>query len=420
MSRLCGLCALCGEVSFAMLTGKRVVLGVCGGIAAYKVVELASRLTKEGALVDVVMTGAATKFVTPLTFQAITHRTVAVDMFRLEAEGNITHVSLGVAAEVVVVAPATAHSIAKLALGLADDLVATTALASAAPLIVAPAMEEQMYRHPATQENLAKLQARGAIIVPPAHGRLASGRIGEGRLAESEDIYRVIERTLAKRRDLAGRRIVVTAGGTQEPIDPVRYIGNRSSGKMGFAIAEAACARGAAVTLVSGPTALPAPLGVSLVHVGTALEMEAAVREAVPGADALIMAAAVADYRVAQPAEQKIKKEAGDLTIHLVRNPDILGGLADAPLVKVGFAAETEELLAHAAQKMRAKHLDLIVANDVSAAGSGFGSDTNRVIILAPDGAADELPLLPKREVAGRILDRVGALLARAKSPSGD
>lgn len=396
-----------------MLTGKRVVLGVCGGIAAYKVVELASRLTKEGALVDVVMSEAATKFVTPLTFQAITHRTVAVDMFRLETEGNITHVSLGVAADVVVVAPATAHSIAKLALGIADDLVATTALASAAPLILAPAMEEHMYRHPATQENLAKLRARGATIVPPAHGRLASGRVGEGRLAEIEEIYQAMERALAKRRDLAGRRIIVTAGGTQEPIDPVRYIGNRSSGKMGFAIAEAARDRGAAVTLISAPGMLAEPPGVSLVHVQTARQMEAAVHEALAGADALIMAAAVADYRVVEPAEQKIKKEAGDLTIHLVRNPDILGGLAGAPLLKVGFAAETEELVAHAAQKMREKHLDMIVANDVSAPGSGFGSDTNRVVILEPDGTAGELPLLPKREVAERILDRVAALLAQ-------
>lgn len=396
-----------------MLTGKRVVLGVCGGIAAYKVVELASRLTKEGALVDVVMSEAATKFVTPLTFQAITHRTVAVDMFRLETEGNITHVSLGVAADVVVVAPATAHSIAKLALGIADDLVATTALASTAPLILAPAMEEHMYRHPATQENLAKLRARGATIVPPAHGRLASGRVGEGRLAEIEEIYQAMERALAKRRDLAGRRIIVTAGGTQEPIDPVRYIGNRSSGKMGFAIAEAARDRGAAVTLISAPGMLAEPSGVSLVHVQTARQMEAAVHEALAGADALIMAAAVADYRVVEPAEQKIKKEAGDLTIRLVRNPDILGGLAGAPLLKVGFAAETEELVAHAAQKMREKHLDMIVANDVSAPGSGFGSDTNRVVILEPDGTAGELPLLPKREVAERILDRVAALLAQ-------
>jgi len=396
-----------------MLTGKRVVLGVCGGIAAYKVVELASRLTKEGALVDVVMSEAATKFVTPLTFQAITHRTVATDMFHLEAEGNITHVSLGVAADVVVVAPATAHSIAKLALGIADDLVATTALASTAPLVVAPAMEEHMYHHPATQENLAKLRARGATIVPPAHGRLASGRVGEGRLAEIEEIYQAMERVLGKRRDLAGRRVVVTAGGTQEPIDPVRYIGNHSSGKMGFAIAEAARDRGAAVTLISGPSSLPEPSGVAVVHVQTAVQMEAAVHAALAGADALIMAAAVADYRVTQPAEQKIKKEAGDLTIHLVRNPDILAGLADAPLLKVGFAAETEELLAHAAQKMREKRLDMIVANDVSAPGSGFGSDTNRVVILEPDGSADELPLLPKREVAERILDRVAALLAQ-------
>jgi phosphopantothenoylcysteine decarboxylase/phosphopantothenate--cysteine ligase len=395
-----------------MLTGKHVVLGVCGGIAAYKVVELASRLTKEGALVDVVMSEAATKFVTPLTFQAITHRTVAVDMFRLEGESNITHVSLGVAADVVVVAPATAHTVAKLALGLADDLVVTTALASTAPLIVAPAMEEHMYRHPATTQNLATLRARGATIVPPGHGRLASGRIGEGRLAAIEDIYQAITLALALRQDLAGRRIVVTAGGTQEPIDPVRYIGNRSSGKMGYAIAEVAGERGAAVTLISGPTAIAPPAGVALRRVETACEMEAAVREAIAGADALIMAAAVADYRVAQPAEQKIKKETGDLTIQLVRNPDILGGLAGAPLLKVGFAAETEDLLAHAVEKMRNKRLDMIVANDVSAPGSGFGSDTNRVTLLEPDGSAIELPLLSKREVAGRILDRVAALLA--------
>ncbi|MCL4394942.1 MAG: bifunctional phosphopantothenoylcysteine decarboxylase/phosphopantothenate--cysteine ligase CoaBC, partial [Chloroflexi bacterium] len=268
-------------------------------------------------------------------------------------------------------------------------------------------------QHPATKGHLVTLHERGAIIVPPGHGRLASGRVGEGRLAEIEEIYQALCHAIIGKRDLAGCRVVVTAGGTQEPIDPVRYIGNRSSGKMGFAIAEVASERGAAVTLIAGPTALPVPANVSVVHVQTALQMEAAVREAIAGADALIMAAAVADYRVVQPAEQKIKKEAGDLTIRLVRNPDILGSLSDAPLLKVGFAAETEDLLAHAAGKMRKKRLDMIVANDVSATGSGFGSDTNRVTMLEPDGATTELPLLPKRAVADRILDRVAALLAQ-------
>lgn len=393
-----------------MLRDKRVVLGVCGGIAAYKVVELASRLTKEGALVDVVMTEAAAKFVTPLTFQAITHRTVASDMFRLEGEGSITHVTLGAGADIIVIAPATARTIAKLALGLADDLVVTTYLASAAPLLLAPAMEGNMYSHPATQENLAKLRARGAVVMEPVFGRLASGREGLGRLAEVEEIYRALVAILdAKpaRSDLSAYRIVVTAGGTQEPLDPVRFVGNRSSGKMGYAIAEAARERGAAVTLVAGPTVLGDPVGMKVVHVDTALEMEAAVREAVAGADALIMAAAVADYRPASVAEQKIKKESGELTLRLVRNPDILAGLADAPLLKVGFAAETEELLLHAKEKLRKKKLDMVVANDVTSAGSGFGADTNKVTIVELSGEVTELPLLPKREVAERILDRL-------------
>jgi phosphopantothenoylcysteine decarboxylase/phosphopantothenate--cysteine ligase len=394
-----------------MLRDKRVVLGVTGSIAAYKAVELASRLTQAGAEVDVVMTRAATEFVTPLTFRSITHRPVVTEMFDLASEFSVEHVALAERAEVMVIAPATANVIAKLAAGIADDMLTCTVLATTAPVIIAPAMNVHMYQNPITQENLAKLSARGFTIVGPASGVLACGEIGPGRLADIEQLIGTIKQILGKKGDLAGRCILVTAGGTQEPIDPVRHITNPSSGKMGYAVAEAARDRGARVILVSAPTALSVPVGVERIPVRTALQMKEAVVQAAPAADALIMAAAVADYRPAQKAERKIKKETTSLTLELIRNPDILSEVKD-DLIKVGFAAESENLVDNARVKLKEKKLHLIVANDVTAPDSGFGVDTNKVVLIDAEGQVEPLPLLSKLEVAHKILDRVAALLA--------
>jgi len=396
----------------SVLARKSIVLGVTGSIAAFKAVALASELTKQGAVVDVVMTEAATRFVAPLSFQAITHRPVHTDMFALLAEVEIGHVSLGQRADVLVIAPATANVLAELATGLADNLLLTTALATRAPTIIAPAMEPLMYSHPATQANVARLRERGAVVLEPVEGRLASGRVGRGRMVEPAEIVEAIRAVLARRQDYAGKRVVVTAGPNYEPIDPVRFVGNRSSGKMGYAVAEAARDRGAEVTLVSGPSALTPPAGVTVVPVETALEMQRAVEEAVAGADVLLMAAAVADYRAAEQVERKIKREKeGDVTIRLVRNPDILAGLAGRPVFKVGFAAETEDLLANARAKLERKGAQMFVANDVLAPGSGFGTDTNQVTLLDWLGGTTPLPLMSKRAVADAILDRVLELL---------
>ena len=389
-----------------MLEGKTIVLGVTGSIAAYKAVDIASQLTQAGAKVDVIMTKAATEFVTPLTFRAITGRPVATEMFESGSEFNIEHVSLAEAASVIVIAPATANIIAKLAAGIADDLLCCTVLASKAPVIVAPAMDVNMYQNPITQDNLAKLKAGNFITVGPASGRLASGKEGLGRLADTNDIIDTIRQVLGRKGDLAERHIVVTAGGTQEPIDPIRYITNRSSGKMGYALAEAARDRGAKVTLITAPTSLTRPVGMEMVNVGTAQEMYHAVIDAVPQADALIMAAAVADYRPLSVARDKIKKEGNRLTLELERTPDILGSIK-GEFLKVGFAAESSNLVENAKQKLQQKELDLIVVNDISS----FGADNNRVTIIDRKGKIDSLPLLPKREVADRILDRVAKLL---------
>ena len=402
-----------------VLKGKNIVLGVTGGIAAYKAVELASRLTQAGAIVDVIMTEAATRFVAPLTFQTITRRPVVTDMFALLQKTEIAHVSLAERADVVVIAPATANTIAKLAHGLADSMLTATVLATAAPLIIAPAMDAGMYENPATQANLALLRERGAVIVGPAYGRLASGKVGKGRLAAVREIMGTIRMVLGREGELAGRRVLVTAGGTREYIDFVRFIGNPSSGKMGYALAEAARDRGAEVTLISAPTALPKPVGVELVAVETAQEMRDAVLDALPETDLLLMAAAVADYRPAHRMGRKIKKgEAEELTLRLVRNPDILAEVAarrgPKPAVVVGFAAETEDLVANAKAKLVEKHLDLIVANDVTAPDSGFGADTNRVTLLDRRGRIEALPLLPKTEVAERVLDWAVELLGAA------
>jgi len=390
-----------------------IVLGVTGGIAAYKAADLASKLVQAGAAVDVIMTEAATHFVGPLTFQALTGRPVHTDMFRLLEQTEMAHLSLAWRASVLVIAPATANTIAKLAHGIADNLLCATALASSAPLVLAPAMDAGMWEHPAQQENLETLRRRGAIVVGPGEGRLASGRVGRGRMAEVPEMLRTIRLVLGRAGPLAGRQVVVTAGGTQEPIDPVRFVGNRSSGKMGYALAQAALDRGASVTLISAPTALPAPIGAVRVEVQTAEEMRAAVLEAVPRCDILAMAAAVADFRPAEAVAHKIKKGRAGLRLRLERTPDILAEVAaerersGRPAFVIGFAAETQDLLENARAKLRRKRLDLIVANDVSGPDSGFAVDTNRVTLLARDGSEEALPLLSKDEVAGRIWDRI-------------
>lgn len=394
-----------------MFAGKTVVLGVTGSIAAYKAVDLASKLTQAGINVDVVMTKAATEFVTPLTFRHITRRPVSVDMFAPVADFRPGHVALAERADVMVIAPATANTIAKLAMGIADDLLSCSVLATEAPLIIAPAMDVGMYQNQVTQENLERLRSRGAIIVGPAYGRLVTGVMGLGRLATVDEILGTIYQVLGRHGDFAGRRLVVSAGGTQEPLDPVRYLSNRSSGKMGYAIAEAARDRGATVILISAPTALIPPVGVELVPVASALQMCDAVLERASDADALIMTAAVADYRPAAAAEHKIKRDPERLTLELVKNPDILSQVR-GELIKVGFAAESEDLLPNATRKLEQKGLDLIVANDITAADSGFAVDTNKVVLIDRSGEVQQLPLLPKSEVAHRILDKVLSLLA--------
>ena len=397
-----------------VLSGKRILLGVSGSIAACKAADLASRLTKAGARVDAILTAAASRFVTPLTFQSLTGRPAPADLWSEEA--HILHVGLADGADLLVVAPATADILAKLAHGLADDLLTVTALAARCPLLVAPAMDAGMFEHPAVQANLATLRARGATVIGPADGRMASGLEGRGRMLEPEEILGHVRLAAGRNGPLAGRRVVVTAGGTQEPIDPVRVLANRSSGKQGFAVAQAALDRGAAVTLVAAPCALPTPVGALRIDVATAQEMADAVLESCAGADALVMAAAVADFRPARPAAKKLKKDLGPPAVELERTTDILAVVTAArarPACVVGFAAETGDLLAHARKKLKEKRLSLIVANDVTQPGGGFGSDTNRVTLIDAAGA-QELPLLSKAEVAGRILDRVQALLSQA------
>ena len=394
----------------SQLQGKHIVLAVTGGIAAYKAATLASLLVQQGALVDVIMTEAAGAFIQPLTFAALTHRHVHTDIFAEWDDDASGHVSLAANADLLVVVPATAAALARLALGLADDLLGLVALATTAPLLLAPAMEHHMWHHPATQQHVETLRSRGATIVPPERGHLASGATGDGRLASPETIFEAIMTRLQDSAVLAGKHIVVTAGGTREPIDPVRYIGNRSSGQMGYAIAAAAARAGARVTLISGPVTLDSPPGVAMILVETAREMESAVHRVIPDADALIMAAAVSDYRVAQASDHKIKKEAGSSTLdlHLVQNPDILAGIDQPGLLKIGFAAETDDLLENAARKLASKRLDMLVANDAVAT---IGAPDSRAWLLFPGGRVDALPRMSKDDVALRIVDALSMLL---------
>ena len=409
--------SILSNTTVPVLVGKRITLGVTGSIAAYKAADLASKLTQSGAQVDVILTGAAEKFVTPLTFQSVTGRRAYADKDLWGNEAHVLHVGLGHAADLLVIAPCTANTIAKLAHGQADNLLAVTALAMRSPLLIAPAMDGGMYDHPATQENIEILKKRGTTFIGPAEGHLASGLSGVGRMLETEDILGHIRLLLGKNGPLAGKKIVITAGGTQEPLDPVRVITNRSSGKQGYALAQAALEMGAQVTLITTPTALTPPVGAQVVAVQTAQQMLDAVFAESTQSDALIMAAAVADFRPKDMAKDKIKKEGGIPKIELEATEDILKAVAghksenECPRVVVGFAAESRDLLENAAHKLKSKRLDFIAANDISASGAGFAVETNRVTLLFADGRNESLPLMSKTEVAEVILGWVSKLL---------
>lgn len=408
-------------VEIALLRGKRVILGVSGSIAVYKAVDLASKLAQAGALVDVIMTEAAQRFVSPLTFQAVSGRPVYTDMWRAEAGGglpsHIAHIGLAEEADLLLIAPATANTVAKLAHGLADDLLTVMALAATCPLVIAPAMDGGMFDHPATQANLEILRGRGAHLIEPEQGRLASGLVGSGRLPETPTVLGHIRRVLGLDGPLSGHKLVVTAGGTREALDPVRHLTNRSSGKQGGAIAQAAIDAGAEVVLISAAD-LPAPVGASLVQVDSAESMCAAVLEHVTESSALVMAAAVADYRPRSVSEQKIKKSDDSLALPLERTRDILMAVktqretSGYPMIVVGFAAESENLVENASGKLQTKGLDLLVANDISAADAGFAVDTNRVVVLDMDGGLQAIELTSKAAIGAYIIERVGGLLA--------
>lgn len=388
----------------------RVVLGVSGGIAAYKAADLASKLVQLGAGVSVIMTESATRFVGVTTFEAITKQPVHTSVFEEWREDWHGHISLGRSADAIVVAPATASTLARLAHGLANDMLGAAVLSSDCPLIVAPAMEDAMYRHPATQENLSMLRSRGAIQVGPEEGRLASGETGTGRMAEPLTICGAVRQALGASGPLAGRRVVVTAGGTQEPLDPIRYIGNRSSGLMGYALAQVSIDAGAEVTLISGRSCLQPPYGAIHVPVGSVAEMKDAVERAVRGADVLLMSAAVSDYRPETRYEQKLKKDVAgsSMTVNLVANPDVVAGVQEPGLIKIGFAAETDALTENARTKLDAKTLDMIVANDAEAT---IGSPTSQASLIDADGTIESLDEMPKAALAEIIVERVVRLL---------
>ncbi|MCY4437489.1 MAG: bifunctional phosphopantothenoylcysteine decarboxylase/phosphopantothenate--cysteine ligase CoaBC [Chloroflexi bacterium] len=393
----------------SVLREKRIVLGVCGSIAAFKAVALASQLTQAGAAVTTILTRDAARFVTPLSFASVTQRPAHLDLFTPDP-GRILHIALAEEADLLAVVPATAHTLARMAQGLSDDLLTCTFLSTQAPVLVAPAMDGGMFTHAATQASLATLHARGVRVVEPLEGRAASGLVAKGRMPEVDALMAEMRSLLGKSGPLAGKTVVVTAGGTQEPLDPVRYIGNRSSGKMGFALAEAARDCGARVILIQGATTEPPPAGIAAVSATTAADMLAAVREHTVQADALIMAAAVADYRPETSGSRKTKRTGEPLSLTLIENEDILRQVPTT-LVKVGFAAETEGLLQNAEIKLARKNADMIVGNDISQPDSGFGTDTNKVVILSQGSPPEPLPLLPKSEVAAVVLERVAALV---------
>lgn len=396
------------------LQGKTIVLGITGGIAAYKMPNVAHALAKRGADVHVLMTKNATEFIVPLVFETLTNRRCIVDTFDRNFQYDVAHVSLANAADLMLIAPATANVIAKLAHGLADDMLTTVTLAATCPKLVAPAMNTHMLENPITQDNIRTLAHYGFTVIPSGSGLLACGDVGSGRLPDEDVLLDYVDRALLGPKDLAGRKIVVTAGATREPLDPVRYLTNHSTGKMGYAVARACMLRGADVTLLTAPTALrPVPF-VKTVPFTTASDLFAAVKENIEGADALVMAAAVADYRPAAVADNKIKKKDGDLSLPLARTDDILGWLGEhkpTGLFVCGFSMETENLLENSAAKLKKKNLDLIVANNLKTPGAGFGTDTNVVTMISPAGA-EELPLMDKTEVGDRIADKIAAHFA--------
>ncbi len=398
-----------------VFSNREIVLGVTGSIAAYKACELASRLTEYGAKVTPVLTKSACELVGPATFEAITGRRAITHMFAQLQNPEVEHIAVALKAHLYLIAPATANFIAKAAHGLADDWLTTTLLATRAPILVAPAMNTNMYEHPATQENIQTLRKRGVHFIGPDAGRLACKTVGPGRLIDPMKIVEACVPLVSDRRDLEGVRIIMTSGGTHEPIDPVRFIGNRSSGKMGRALAIEALARGASVTVITGPADVSLPEGVLVIPVESAVQMAEAVVNLVQDADVFIGAAAVADYRVEDPSESKRKKTGKKFELSLVENPDVLGlvgAVKRGRQILVGFAAETDALLANAQAKLKRKQLDLIVANEVNTDASGFGKDTSKAALIGRDGKVEELPLLTKEEVAERIFDRVASLLA--------
>jgi phosphopantothenoylcysteine decarboxylase/phosphopantothenate--cysteine ligase len=396
---------------------KKIIVGVTGGIAAYKAVELVRTLVKAGAVTRVAMTANAAEFVSPLTFEALSGNRVILEMFD---PGNqpMSHISWGQESDLIIIAPATANFIAKISHGIADDFLSTMLLASTAKILVCPSMNSDMYMNPVTQENIKRIVERGYMVLEPGEGELACGSEGLGRLLEPEDIAEQA-RIMLTPKDLAGLKVLVTAGPTIEPIDPVRYVSNRSSGKMGFSIARQALMRGASVTLVSGPAALPPPNGVKFHGVKTAVEMRETVLGCVGDADVVVKAAAVSDYRPRESSAQKIKKGADIMSLDLVKNPDILAELGEKregkSYILVGFAAESEEVLANATKKLRDKNLDMVVVNDVTSEDAGFESDTNLVKIIHRDGSREDLPIMSKDEVANQILDRIKVLKGTEK-----
>ena len=399
----------------SILSGKRILLGVTGSIAAFKAADLASKLTQSGSEVDVILTDAGEKFVTPLTFQSVTGRRAFTDKDLWGDEAHVLHVNLGKKADLLAIVPCTANTIAKMAHGIADSLLTVTALAAACPVLIAPAMDGGMFDHPATQENLVTLQTRGVLVAGPAAGHLASGLSGVGRMLEPRDILGHIRVALGKSGKLADKKVIVTAGGTQEAIDPVRVITNHSSGRQGYALAQAALDEGAEVTLVTTPTGLTPPVGAKVVHVKSAQDMlESLMNES---ADALVMAAAAADFRPKEAAKDKLKKRDGIPQIQLEAAPDILktvsspGGVPKRFKVMVGFAAESRDLLQNASEKLKSKGLDFIAANDISAQDAGFAVETNRITLLFADGTQESLPLMSKTEAAEKIITHIARLL---------
>lgn len=390
------------------LTNKRIVLGVTGSIACYKALELASKLVQNGALVDTIMTKSSQEFLTPLAFKSITHRDVVTNMYDINSEFAINHVGLAESADIIVIAPATANTISKISNGMSDDSLTTTVLASKCPILIAPAMDGNMFDNPATQNNIATLISRGVFISEPEYGRLASGLIGNGRMTSPKNLVDIITMTLGSKGDLSGKKILISAGGTTEPIDPVRFITNKSSGKMGYSIAAAARDRGANVTLVSASNMLENPIGIQIKRVRTSSEMYDVISKEITEMDAIIMAAAVSDWTPKKYSNSKSKKNGSEnWSIDLIKTTDIIANISKPNLIKIGFAAESDNLIKNGKSKIQSKSLDLIIANDILDKENGFESDTNKVSIIHPNGDVEVIPTMPKYEVGNEILDRM-------------